>query len=170
MSIEDPAQRGMEKHMQTRDGRVQLLTFKLDEQDYALDMASVVQVLRMVALTRPPQGPDYIEGVFNLHGKVIPAIDTRKRCGLAHKAHDLSTQLLVARANDCTVALTVDQVSEVLTVPESDIQAIVNSSGMKFLQGVAKVGERLILILDPVPISADGMETAANGDGHRFVS
>ena len=165
--MEDVTQIEMGKHMQTRDGRVQLLTFKLDEQDYALDTASVVQVLRMVALTRPPRAPDYIEGVFNLHGKVIPAIDTRKRCGLAHKAHDLNTQLLVARANDRTVALTVDQVSEVLTVPESDVEVVGDvGSGMKFLLGVAKVGERLILIVDPVSLSSDPVAIPSNGNGH----
>jgi purine-binding chemotaxis protein CheW len=78
----------------------QLLAFKLDEQEHFLEANSVVQLIRMLSVTRPPQSPDYSEGMYNLRGQVIPAIDTRKRCGLPPKAHDLNTQLLIARAND----------------------------------------------------------------------
>jgi purine-binding chemotaxis protein CheW len=157
--------------MQTRDASVQLLTFKLDEQDYALDTSNVVQVIRMVTLTRPPKAPDYVEGMFNLRGNVISAIDTRKRCGLPPKAHDLNTQLLIARANERTVALTVDLVSEVLTLSENDVQpADEVSNGMRFLRGVAKVGERLILIIDPVSISSEEVVVSSNGNGHGVIA
>jgi purine-binding chemotaxis protein CheW len=128
----------------------QLVTFKLDEQVYALDIGRVVQVVRMVALTRPPKAPEYVEGMINLKGKVIPVIDVRKRCGLPVKPHDLDTQLLIARANGHTVALTVDVVSEVLTLPTSNIQSSEEvGQQLEHLSAVGKWGDRLILILDP---------------------
>lgn len=129
---------------------VQLLTFKLDDQEYALDIANVVQVVRMVALTRPPKAPDYVMGVFNLRGSVIPVIDIRKRCGLVPRPYDLDTQLLIARVDDHTLAITVDVVSEVLTLPAETIESPDRiGAGTEFLAAVAKVDHRLILILNP---------------------
>ena len=64
--------------MQKENGTVQLLTFKLDDQEYALKSANVVQVTRMVAMVRPPKSSEFIEGVFNLRDKVIPVINIRK--------------------------------------------------------------------------------------------
>lgn len=129
---------------------VQLLTFKLDEQEYALDIANVVRVVRMVAVTRAPRASDAVEGMINLRGKVIPVVDIRKRCGLPVKEHDLNTQLLIAQASGHMVALTVDVVSEVLTMPVANIESTQNvGAEMEFLSSVGKLGDRLILILDP---------------------
>ncbi|HLF25126.1 MAG TPA: chemotaxis protein CheW [Anaerolineae bacterium] len=134
----------------------QLLTFKLDEQDYALDIANVVQVVRMVAVTRPPNTPEYVEGMINLRGKVIPVIDTRKRCGLAAQPHDLNTQLLIARANDRTLALIVDVVSEVLTLPADSLESPeAIGVALQHLAAVGKLDDRLLLILDPNTLLAD---------------
>lgn len=158
---------------QKKSETVQLLTFKLDDQEYALDIANVVQVVRIVALTRPPKAPDYVEGLFNLRGKVIPVINVRKRYALPTKPHDLDTQLLIAKANGRMMAITVDAVSEVLTLPVDSIEppeAI--GPEMEYLSAVGKVGDRLILILDPNTLmtntaglahsfAAEKMETAA---------
>jgi purine-binding chemotaxis protein CheW len=135
---------------QKKSETVQLLTFKLDDQEYALDIANVVQVVRMVALTRAPKAPDFMEGMFNLRGKIIPVINVRKRYELPTKPHDLDTQLLIAKANGHTMAITVDTVSEVLTLPVDCVEppeAI--GPEMEYLSAVGKVGDRLILILDP---------------------
>ncbi len=129
---------------------VQLLTFKLDDQEYALNIAHVVQVIRMVAVTRAPKAPDYVEGMFNLRGKVVPVVDIRKRCGLPPKPCGLNTQLVVARANGRTLALTVDAVSEVLTMPAANIETPDDiGPEMQHLRAVGKLGDRLVLILDP---------------------
>ena len=73
----------------------------------------------MVAVTRAPKAPSYVEGMVNLRGRVIPVIDLRKRCDLRLKPYDLNTQLLIARTNQHAMALMVDVVSEVLTMPAS---------------------------------------------------
>ncbi len=142
-----------------KEGMIQLLTFKLDEQEYALDIANVVQVVRMVAVTRPPKAPEFMEGMFNLRGKVIPVIDTRKRFGLPPKPCDLNTQLLIARADGHTLALTVDSVSEVLMMPMNHIEPPDNIGiEVGHLLAVGKLGDRLILILDPSTLLADAIE------------
>jgi purine-binding chemotaxis protein CheW len=133
----------------TVDGETQLVTFKLDDQEYALDIANVVQVVRMVAITQMPEAPEIVEGVINLRGKVIPVIDIRRRFGLLAKPYDLNTQLLITRMDGRMMALIVDVVSEVLTMPASSIEAPSEiAPQMKNLSAVGKLGDRLLLILD----------------------
>jgi len=141
---------------QKTDGSIQLLTFKLDDQEYALDIANVVQVVRMVAITRAPKAPDFVEGMVNLRGKVVPVIDIRKRCGLATKPYDLNTQLLIARADGRMMALIVDVVSEVLTMPIDNIEPPSQiGTEMENLAAVGKLGDRLLLIIDPSTLLAE---------------
>jgi purine-binding chemotaxis protein CheW len=140
---------------------VQLLTFKLDDQEYALHITNVVQVIRMVALTRPPQARDSVEGIFNLRGKVVPVINIRKHCGLATKPCDLDTQLLIAQANGRTMAIAVDVVSEVLTLPTDSIEPPEQIGlEIKSLAAVGKIDDRLILILDPNTLLTNGAASA----------
>jgi purine-binding chemotaxis protein CheW len=138
------------------NGSVQLLTFKLDDQEYALQTANVVQVTRMVAMVRPPKASEVIEGMFNLRGKVIPVINIRKLFGLPAQPHDLNTQLLIARSEGHMMALAVDAVSEVLTLPTLNLEAP-EQIGMqnKYLAAVGKIGSRLILLLNPNTFLAD---------------
>ncbi len=130
---------------------VQLLTFKLDDQEYALNIANVVQVVRMVAVTRAPKAPYFVEGMVNLRGKVIPVINLRKRFGLSDEPYDLDSHLLIARTDGHMMALLVDIVSEMLTIPVSNLDF--SSSGgphmTNDLWAVGRLDDRLILILDP---------------------
>jgi len=149
---------------QKKDETLQLLTFKLDDQEYALNIANVVQVVRMVALTRPPKAPEYVEGLFNLRGKVVPVINVRKRYGLPVKPHDLDTQLLIAKTDGLMMAITVDVVSEVLMLPKSNIEPPERiGPEMEYLSAVGKVGDRLILILDPNTLMTNA-EVARKGE------
>ena len=136
--------------MQNENGTVQLLTFKLDNQEYALKTANVVQVTRMVAMVRPPKSSEFIEGVFNLRGSVIPVINIRKLFGLPAKTYDMNTHLLIAQSDSHTMALAVDVVSEVLTMLSQHLEEperIGVQNG--YLSAVGKIGSRLILILNP---------------------
>lgn len=131
----------------------QLLAFRLGEQEYALSISNVVQVVRMVAITPLPTASDELEGVINLHGKIIPVVDLRKRCGLPPQPHDLDTQLLIAQSNEQLAALAVDEVSEVLVLSSASIESIdAMSDDLKFLSAIGKVNDRLILILDPTQV------------------
>jgi len=136
---------------------IQLLTFKLDEQEYAMNIANVVQVVRMVAVTKAPQAPHYVDGVVNLRGKVIPVVDIRRRYNLPGKPCDLNTQLLIARTDHRLMALIVDVVSEVLTLPAGNLEPPAQiGPEMDSLAAVGKLGDRLLLILDPATILPEG--------------
>ena len=142
---------------------LQLLTFKLDDQEYALNIANVVQVVRMVAVTRAPKAPVFVEGMINLRGRVIPVVSLRQRCGLLDRPYDLNTQLLIARADGRVMALMVDVVSEVLSIP---VDCVVPpdqiGADMEHLLAVGKLGDRLILILDPRSLLTDDLAASLN--------
>lgn len=145
------------------NGDLQLLTFKLDDQEYALNIANVVQVVRMVAVTRAPKAPMYVEGMINLRGRVIPVVSLRRRCGLLDKVYDLNTQLLIARADGRMMALMVDVVSEVLSIPADCVEPPDQiGADMEHLLAVGKLGDRLILILDPRTLLSDDFAATLN--------
>ncbi|MBI4671086.1 MAG: purine-binding chemotaxis protein CheW [Chloroflexi bacterium] len=128
---------------------LQLLTFCLQEQEYALAVANVVQVARMVAVTRAPKAPAYVQGLMNLHGQVIPVINLTRLFGLPEQTIDLDTQLLIAMHKGRTAAFIVDVVSQVLVLTPEQVERhedIVHA--LAYLCGVGMVGERLLLILD----------------------
>ncbi len=135
----------------------QLLTFKLDDQEYALDLSHVVQVVRMVAITRAPNAPEVVEGLVNVRGRIIPVVNLRKRLGLPAVRHGIDSDLVIARANDRDsadgvrmMAFIVDAVNEVLRVPTSDLDlsADIGAHFSEHLEAVGKLGDRLLLILD----------------------
>ena len=146
----------MPRNQPRRAAELQLLTFQLDGQEYALEIGHVVQVVRMVAVTRAPKAPDFVEGMINLRGKVIPVINIRRRCGLVDKAYDLNTQLLIARAGGRQMALMVDVVSEVLSMPADALEPPEDiGAAMKHVRSVGKLGDRLILIIEPGSLLSD---------------
>jgi purine-binding chemotaxis protein CheW len=131
------------------NARVQLLTFRIQGQEYAIKVANVVQVVRMVGVTRAPKAPDYVEGLMNLHGQVIPVVNLARLFGLEEHAVDLETQLLIASAKNHTAAFIVDIVSEVLVLSREQIEQpddIVQA--LEYLYGVGMVDDRLVLIID----------------------
>jgi purine-binding chemotaxis protein CheW len=129
---------------------VQLVTFKLDDQEYGLSIENVVEVVRMVAITRIPRAPDVMEGVINLRGRVVPVINLRKRFGAPPKRRDLDTRLLVARMGERVIALIVDTVSEVLKLDGDSLDAsdAVATGVTEYLAAIGKLRDRLLLILD----------------------
>lgn len=136
----------------------QFLTFKLDQQEYAVDIGTVVQVVRMVAITRAPKAPKVVEGVINVRGKVIPVLNLRRRLELPIVPCSINNHLLIAQSiatngkkNGHVMGLIVDSVNEVLTVPDTQIDTSfdIGMNGAEYLSAVGKIGDRLLLILDP---------------------
>ena len=131
-------------------GSIQLLTFKVDDREYALNLANVVQIIRMVTMARGSQPPDSVEGMFNLRGRNIPVVDVRKECGLPAKPCGLNTPLVIARTNGHVMALTVDAVFDVLTMPISNIELRESAApGMAHVLAIGKLAGRALFILDP---------------------
>ena len=102
-------------------------------------------------ITKVPRAPEFVEGVINLRGKVIPIIDLRRRFGLASKAHDKNTRIIVIEINNIIVGFVVDAVSEVLRIPASTVEPpppVVAGVDSDYISGVGKLQDRLLIMLD----------------------
>jgi purine-binding chemotaxis protein CheW len=131
------------------DGLVPFVSFRLDRQLYALPLDHVELALRMVAATPVPEAPPWIAGVINLHGRVIPMIDLRQRFGQPSREPQADDRLLVVQASERTVALMVDEVTEVLEMPTQQVDPARDPlSQAHSLAAVIRQGKKLILVLN----------------------
>jgi purine-binding chemotaxis protein CheW len=129
----------------------QLVVFELTDEVYGVDISRVHEIIRMAQITRVPRAPDFVEGVINLRGKVIPVIDLQKRFGLGSGGRSKASRIVVVDVEDNTIGMIVDGVSEVLRLPVSAIEPpspIVATIDSDYVRGIAKVEERLIILLD----------------------
>ena len=129
----------------------QLVVFDIAHEHYGLDIAAVESIIKMQAITAVPRAPAFVEGVTNLRGKVLPVIDLRRRFGLEPTEPTKDTRIVVVDLNNVTVGMIVDGVSEVLRVGDESIEPpspIVTTVDSAFIRGIAKVAERLIILLD----------------------
>jgi len=129
----------------------QLVVFDLANEHYGVDIAAVEGIIKMQAITVVPRAPEFVEGVTNLRGKVLPVIDLRKRFGLSQEQATKDTRIVVVEMGGGTVGIVVDGVSEVLRVSSESIEPpspIVTTVDSGFMRGIAKVGERLVILLD----------------------
>lgn len=118
----------------------------------------------MVEITRVPQTPDYVEGVINLRGKVIPIIDLRKRFDLEVKEYDKNTRIVVVDINGNIMGMVVDSVSEVLRIPKNSIEPppqIATGINTEYIHGVAKLEDRLLIFLDLSKVIDEAVLSAA---------
>lgn len=140
---------------EARDGTqaIQLVVFQLGDELYGAEIGSVREVVPALEyrVTRVPRTPRYLLGVTNLRGKVIPVIDLRRRLGLPDAPLTKASRIAVVEGEPGTVGMTVDGVSEVLRVPAGAIEPpspVIANIDSDFIRGVAKVGQRLVVLLD----------------------
>ncbi|NOX36911.1 MAG: chemotaxis protein CheW [Calditrichaeota bacterium] len=129
----------------------QMVSFILNEEEFGVDILKVQEIIKMVELTRVPNAPDFVEGVINLRGRIVPVIDLRKRFGLPSGEVDKNTRIVIASVNDLVVGFLVDKVREVLRVPKAVIEPppdLTTSIHTDYITGVAKLDDRLLIILD----------------------
>jgi purine-binding chemotaxis protein CheW len=126
-----------------------LFVFALDDQRYALPLHAADKVVRVAAIRSLPKAPDIVLGVVNLHGRIIPVIDMRKRFALPERETMLTGQLLVAHTARRQVALIVDAVLDVMPCPARSLVAA-NSivPGIGYVEGVVKLEDGLVVIHD----------------------
>ena len=147
-SINAKAQKEMK--VQTEE-LLQLVSFNIGQEEFGLDIQSIQEINRMVDITRVPNAPEFVSGVINLRGKVIPIIDLRKRFGFPSKEYDKNTRIIVVELNGMVVGFIVDAVSEVLRIPKSITEpppSIVAGIGSEYITAVAKLENRLLILLD----------------------
>lgn len=141
----------MEINQKKDDELLQLVTFSIGEEEFGVDILKVQEIIRTMEITKVPRAPEFVEGVINLRGKVIPIIDLRRRFGLAHKAHDSHTRIIVIEINSMIVGFVVDSVSEVLRIPVSTVEPpppVVAGLDSDYISGVGKLQDRLLILLD----------------------
>jgi purine-binding chemotaxis protein CheW len=129
----------------------QLVIFELANEFYGVDIAAVEGIIKMQGITAVPHAPAFVEGVTNLRGAVLPVVDLRKRFGLASQAETKDSRIVIVVMGSLKVGVVVDSVSEVLPVTEEAIEPpspLVTTVETTFLKGIAKVAERLIILLD----------------------
>ena len=129
----------------------QLVVFELGDERYGLDIATVYEIIRHQPVTAVPQAPAFVEGVINLRGRIIPVVDLRDRFGMAAGALTKASRIVVCEAAGTRVGLVVDGVSEVLMVPNDAVEPtpeVASGEDHAYLRGIAKLGERLVILLD----------------------
>jgi purine-binding chemotaxis protein CheW len=129
----------------------QLVVFELANEHYGVEISAVESIIKMQTITVVPHAPDFVEGVTNLRGSVLPVIDLRKRFCLALQEINKSSRIVVVTIEGVKVGMIVDAVSEVLRISDEAIEPpppMVTSVDTAFITGIAKVGDRLVILLD----------------------
>lgn len=131
--------------------QLQLVTFDIGQEHFAVDILAVQEINRMMQITRVPQAPDCLEGVINLRGRIIPVVDLRKRFGLETCERNSESRIVVVEISGRVIGFIVDRVNEVLRV-ESDVvepaPAFAVGVNSEYVRGVAKLEEQLVILLD----------------------
>ena len=152
----------------------QLVVFDLAEEAYGVDIGSVREIIRMQEITAVPRTPDYVEGVINLRGRVIPVLDMRKRFGFPVAEHTKDTRIVVIDVGGADIGATVDAVTEVLRLGADAIEppmSVITTADSDYLLGIAKLESRLIILLDlQRALASDAMANSSAGLGAQFAA
>ena len=142
---------------------IQLVVFKLKTGDtvceYGVPITQVQEIIPIATPTRLPQAPNFVEGIINLRGKIIPIIDLKKRFDMASSELSSESRSVVVEVEGQTVGIMVDEVSEVLRLPFDSIEpppALVGGITSEYLTGVGKMEDRLLILLDMNKILSEG--------------
>lgn len=130
---------------------LQLVSFKIGDEEFGVDILKVQEINRMLQVTHVPNAPAYVEGVINLRGKVIPVVDLRQRLGLERKEKDKHTRIIVMELSGKVVGFVVDAVSEVLRIPRSVTEPppqVAGGMNADYITAVGKLEDRLLTLLD----------------------
>jgi purine-binding chemotaxis protein CheW len=128
-----------------------IVGFRVGRETYGVPITSLHEIVRVPEITAVPDAPDYLEGVINLRGKIVSVVDLRKRFGQPSAGLDRRSRILVVEHRGRLAGMIVDSASEVLKIPESEIEAapaMMQESGLDCVTGLGKYKGRLIILLD----------------------
>lgn len=127
------------------------LTFQIEGQDYGIEIGFVIEIVGISKIATVPNMPDFVKGVINLRGNIIPIIDIRSRFKLNSRPYDDRTCVVVVIIEDITLGMIVDTVSDVLSIPEGNIvppPKVHKGHGSRFIKGMATVQDDVKILLD----------------------
>ena len=128
-----------------------LATFFLDREEYGVDVRQVQEIRRMSEITSVPRAPEFVRGVINLRGRILPVLDLKRKLGLGEVGPGRATRIVVVRVGERLLGLLVDGASQVLKVAVSRVEPPpeeVVEKGGDYIRGVAKLDDRLIILVD----------------------
>jgi purine-binding chemotaxis protein CheW len=142
---------------------LQLVGFHVGGEEFALDVLRVQEIIRLQELTRVPSSPEFMEGVMNLRGKIIPVIALRKRFGLDVVPPDKQTRIVVVEVKGTVLGFVVDSVSEVLRISADTVEPPprLGKVDREYVSGVGKLDDRLLILLDVDRLMAESGEMSA---------
>jgi len=157
------------------DREMQLVAFKVGNEEFGVDVKKVEGVISLVDVTRMPRAPKFVEGIINLRGQIIAVVDLASRLGVDSGDRGPATRIVVVEAQDVKVGLIVDT-PEVINIDKEDIEAspALASADVEsaFIKGVVKLGDRLLILLDVDRVLSDeertdigAMDAAPGQDG-----
>lgn len=144
------------EEVDTQHGRY--MTFKCEDNYYGIAIIYVNEIIGLQPITELPETPEYIRGLINLRGKVVPIVDVRARFGKPEIEYDDRTCVIVINVEDDTVGLIVDTIADVVSIKDEDIlepPTINHASDNKFIFGLGKVGDEVKMLIDPTKLIYD---------------
>ena len=132
-------------------GMKQLVSFRLAQEEYAVEITKVQEIILLGTITRIPKAPEYVKGLINLRSAVIPIVDLRLRFGLPAAEPTDDTRIMVVNVSGKTIGIVVDAVSEVLRITPEQIvppPPTITGLGREYLTGLVNLEHRLLLLLD----------------------
>src|SRR5690625_2049059 len=131
-------------------GELKFILFALADEEYGVEVNQVKTIERMIQISRVPNTPPFVKGVFNLRGVIVPVIDLRSRFGLEETPFTDDTRIIIVQVNDMEVGLIVDSANDVIDLEADMIEdppEVVGGIKAKYLRGIAKRSESKLLIL-----------------------
>lgn len=142
---------GKKENQQENVELVQLVSFLLGKELFGIEILHVQEIIRFLSITKVPNTPEFIEGVINLRGRVIPIVDLRVRLGLEKTEDNHNTRIIVVEINEMVVGFIVDEVNEVLRIQKTIIEPpppLVEGIDSEYITAVAKLEDRLLILMD----------------------
>lgn len=145
-----------EEDVDLRHGRY--MTFKCDNEFYGISIANVEEIIGVQSITTVPDTPEYIKGLINLRGKIIPVVDVRIRFGKEARGYDDRTCVIVINVREDVIGLAVDTIADVVTIQDDDVldpPSAGSSRPGRFISGIGKVGDSVKFLVNPEKLLYD---------------
>ncbi len=144
------SERSADLAVQDTGATLHLVTFSVDGEEYGIDISSVQEIIRVSQITAVPNAPDFVRGVINLRGRVIPVLNLRKRLELSDGVLTKNSRIMVVECGAKVLGLLVDSVAQVIRIPAASVDAPPGEvDGTKaFVKGIGKIDSRLIMIME----------------------
>lgn len=150
-----------ERQTQEEGARIaerQIVAFSLGSETYGVDIGQIREIIPVQKVVPVPRAPEFVEGIINLRGKVIPVLDLRQHFGFEKKERNPNQRILLIEVGGDSIGVRVDSVLSVLRIPEDSIEppaSVLTGDGNDYIQGIAKVEDNLIVLLDLTRIISD---------------